>query len=83
MLTSNRFFSKHTPVQCEIETGKCLNDTIFLKSKTIVSHQGKSIQMICRIHIRVVRIRFKVEQINLQSVTFSVCLFVPYHLENG
>ena len=41
MLTSNRFFSKHTPVQCEIETGKCLHDTIFLKSKTKVSHQGK------------------------------------------
>ena len=49
MLTSNQFFSKRTPVQCEIETGKILNDTIFFKSKTIVSHQGKSIQMIFRI----------------------------------
>ena len=41
MLTSNQFFSKRTPVQCDIETGKCLHDTIFLKSKTNVSHQGK------------------------------------------
>ena len=66
-------------MQCESETG--LHDTKFFKSKTIFIR--REINSDDFQNIRAVRTRFEVEQINLQLVTFSVCLFVPYHLENG